>query len=164
MDDPADVARPKRPQAHVPRLDLAAVQRRADIAHRLGQPLAPALADRRQKRIDLRPGGGFSLGEGFPVRRRQSEQPMLAVVGAHAALREPTGAESGDDAAQMRLVHAERPADVRRRPPGPRRVDQFVENARLRQRQVGRRQAPVQKPDLPGVKPVEAANLVGERH
>ena len=112
----------------------------------------------------MRPGGGLGRREHFPSRRGQREQPMLAVFGADAALREPAGAEARDDAAQVRLVHAERPADLRRRSPALRRVGQFVENARLRQRQVGRRQAPVEKADLAGVEPVEGADLVGQRH
>src|SRR5271170_4925460 len=41
---------------------------------------------------------------------------------------------------------------------------QLIENARLREREVGRRQAAVQEAGFPGVEPVEAANLVGERH
>ena len=128
------------------------------------QPLAPALADRREQGVDLRPGGGFRRGEGFLAHVGEGQQPMLAVVGADAALHEPAGAETRDDPAQVGLVHAERPADLRRRSPGLGRVRQFVENARFRQRQVGGRQAAVQKPDLAGVEPVEAADLVGQRH
>src|SRR3984957_1636987 len=64
----------------------------------------------------------------------------------------------------MRLVHVERPADLGCGSPPLGRLSQFVENARLGQRQVGRRKAAVQKADLARVKPVEGADFVAERH
>ena len=64
----------------------------------------------------------------------------------------------------MRLVHVEGPADLRCGSAALGRLGQFVENARLGQRQVGRRQAAVQEADLARVEPVEGADLVGQRH
>src|SRR6478672_3209566 len=64
----------------------------------------------------------------------------------------------------MRLVHVERPADLRRGSPALGRLSQFVENARLRQRQVSRWQVAVQEANLAGVKAVERTNLVGQCH
>jgi hypothetical protein len=48
------------------------------------------------------------------------------------------------------VVHPERPADLRRRPALRRRLRQFVEYARFRQRELSRQQA-TQEPDLVGV-------------
>ena len=113
----------------------------------------------------MRPGGGFGGGEGPAPSAGQRQQPMFAVVGADAALHETSGAEAPDDAAQKRLVHAERAADLRGRPARGWGMSQFIEDARFWQRQVGRGQATVQKADLARVKSVELANLVrGARH
>ena len=57
-----------------------------------------------------------------------------------------------------------RAADLRRRSAALGRLGQFVENPRLRQRQVGRRQAAVQEADLAGVEAVEGPDLVGHCH
>ncbi len=126
--------------------------------------LRPLGVDRFEQGVDLRPGGGFGANEDFSPRVGQGQQPMLAMFGADLARQQPARDETSHNAAQMRLVHVERPADLRRGSPALGRLSQFVKNARLRKRQVGRRQAAVQEADLAGVKPVEGANLVGRRH
>ena len=164
MDDPADVARLSRRKLMSPSLPSRVVQSGADQAHRLDEASAAAEVDRLEQGVHLRPGGGLGGGEGLAARFGQREQPVLAMIGADAACRQPAGAEPRHDAAQMRLVHLERAADLRRRPAALGRVGQFVENPRFRQREVGRRQAAVQEADLKGVEPVEGAHLVGQRH
>ena len=164
MDDPAHVPRLQRPQAQLPVRRRAIPQRRADVAHRLDEAIAAARVDRLEQGVDLGPGRGLGCGEHLAAGVGQGEQPMLAMIGADLARRESAREEAGDDAAQMRLVHVERPADLRRGPAALGRLGQFVENPRLRQRQVGRRQAAVQEADLEGVKPIEGADLVGQRH
>ena len=64
----------------------------------------------------------------------------------------------------MRLVHAERAADVSGGPTLALGGRQLVKNAGFRKAEVAGRQMPVQEADLPRVKPVEGANLVDERH
>ena len=164
MDDPADVARLELAQAYLCVPGFPAVQGGADVPHRLDEASARAEVDRLDEGVHLRAGGGVRGGEGLTARFGQRQQPVLAMVGADAACRQPAGAEARHDAAQVRLVHVERAADLRRGSASVRRVRQFVEDARLGQRQVGRRQAAVQEADLAGVEPIEGAHFVDQRH
>src|SRR5271166_5884204 len=89
---------------------------------------------------------------------------MLPVLRAGPAPDQAPRAKASDDPAQMRLVHPERSTDGGGRSALPLSVCQFVEDARFRQGQVAGGQMPVQQADLAGVKPVEGADLVDERH
>ena len=106
MDDPTDVANPQRPQIHLPGRRLAVPQRPADVAHRLDEAVAPAGVDRFEQGVDLRSRPGLGRGEDPAARVGQQEQPMLAMVRADPACRQPSRDEARHDAAQMRLVHA----------------------------------------------------------
>ena len=72
MDDPADIARPQRPQAHLRILRLAIPQRHADVAHRLDDAIAATGVDRLEQGVDLRPGGGFGAQRRLFAPRRSA--------------------------------------------------------------------------------------------
>jgi hypothetical protein len=126
--------------------------------------LRPLASTGFEQGVDLRSRGGLGFGEDPTARVGQREQPMFAMIGADLARRQTSREEAPHDAAEMRLVHAERPADLRRGSAALVRLSQLIENPRLRQRQVGRRQAAVQEADLAGIKSVKRADLVGQRH
>ena len=87
MDDPADIPRPQRPQAHFPVRRLAVPERHADIAHRLDDAIAGSGVDRLEQGVDLAPGGGLGCREDFSPSVGERQQPMFAVIGADLAAR-----------------------------------------------------------------------------
>ena len=131
MDDPADVARLEPAQAYVCVPGFPAVQGGADVPHGPDEASARAEVDRLDESVHLLPGGGVGGREGLAARFGQRQQLVLAMVGADAARREPSGAQPRHDAAQMRLVHVERADDLRRGSAPVGRVRQFVEDSRL---------------------------------
>ena len=105
MDDPTDISRLEGTQPEARVLRLAVLESCANVAHRFREPLSRALVDGKEERVDLRTGGGVGRGEGFPARFGEGQNHLLAMLRAHAALRQPARAEPREDPAQMRLVH-----------------------------------------------------------
>src|SRR5271166_3062039 len=68
MDDPADISRLEGTQPDARALSLAVLESCANVPHRFREPLSPTLVNGKEKRVDLRTGGGVGRGEGFPAR------------------------------------------------------------------------------------------------
>src|SRR3984885_14360930 len=87
MDDPTDIPRPQRPQAHFPVRRLTIPQRHADVAHRLDDAIAATGVDRLEQGVDLAPGGGLGSREDFSPGVGERDKPVLAMVWTDSAAR-----------------------------------------------------------------------------